>query len=229
MLRLARLAKDNWKDDSEKTGWLPIKYKNQVRWARPCLPFSSFWIPTKEWVEKFADKVGVWVTTETDCSDSENYLVYVGFVWLEGQAPAGEYGYDRHLFTENWEIRFKDTPDNNLMLVQHVENGTKIVFDRDGFLINDINGNYFLGGKTNGADSGNAIAINGDVLLALRPFVDWVGKLLTELINLKILGNMGSPAPLFPPNLLKLQQLQTQLNQGVQPNGGFLSDKVKAK
>jgi len=124
------------------------------------------------------------------------------FCMTGGQAPAGEYDYDRYLFTENWEIKFKDTPDNNLILIQHVDNGTKIVFDKDGFLINDINGNYFLGGKTNGADSNNAIAINGDVLLALKPFVDWVGKLLTELINLKILGNMGTPASVFLHDLI---------------------------
>ena len=227
MLYLARISKE-FKDDPDKTGWLPVVYKEQVRWARPLLPFSSFWLPTKEWVEKYADTVGVWVTTESDREDRENYLVYVGFVFMEEQAPTvQDYGYDRYVFTENWEILVKDTPDNNLIRLNHRENGISVVFDKDGFSINDINGNYLLGRKDIGADSQNGININGEVLIALKPFVDWVSKLLDELISLKILGNLGSPAPVFPPNLVKLQQLKTELQAGIQPKGTFLSDRVK--
>lgn len=230
MLHLAKLVK--YEEDPDKLGWIKVEYKEQIRWARPCFAFGHFFIPSKEWIDKYINSLAVWVTTEQGGDDRENYLIWMGFTFLDDGVPAEaleNYGYVRHQFTENWFTSVDDTPGDNKLIAKHRDNGISVTFDNSGFEVIDKHGNYIRSRANTGADGGIGIDVNGEVLIALKPFVDWAGRLLQALLNLKVLGNMGSPAPVFPSSVVELTQLQSELNAGIQPNGGYLSDRLRTE
>lgn len=71
--------------DEGKLGWLQVIYKEELRWARPCFPFGEYTPPSDEWIRNNADRFSVWVACESTFSkfESEDHLVYLGFVPLE--------------------------------------------------------------------------------------------------------------------------------------------------
>jgi len=122
----------NVQPDDTKRGWLQVVYKGGIRFARPCYMWGSFTPPTTLWLEKFADKFGVWVTTESgsEFMERENHLVYVGFDPYEDTLPQDildAFPEKKLAFTDRWEavvddgsvdpsflIRYKGDPDNDV-------------------------------------------------------------------------------------------------------------------
>jgi len=83
---LAAIAQvDTWQDDSNKTGWIRVIYKRELRWAKPCLGFGMA-IPTQEWVERNRTRYKIWVTAEDNPTEArrEDSLIYMGFYPIGG-------------------------------------------------------------------------------------------------------------------------------------------------
>jgi len=116
----------------EKKGWLQVVYHGEIRFARPCYMWGSFTPPTTLWLEKFADKFAVWVTTESgsEFMERDNHLVYVGFDPHEDTLPAdilAAFPEKKLAFTDRWEavvddgavdpsftIRYTGDPENDV-------------------------------------------------------------------------------------------------------------------
>jgi hypothetical protein len=131
---LARIAVDEYKLDDEKIGWLRVHYKGQLRWAMPKMRFGAFEMPSKEWVEKYGNLLGVWIVGQTtpDEREREAFLVWDGFAFLPGKVPQEAvegFPYVRMYFTENWTMLFSDKKDENRFVLKHLD-GSLIVIDR---------------------------------------------------------------------------------------------------
>jgi hypothetical protein len=95
--------------DDENKGWLLVIYKDEVQWARPCYPRGQFTPPTQAWIERHAEKWGVWVAPEMHphAEEQDDHLVYVGFEPLGGTLPSDvEAGFPKKQlwFTADWEV-----------------------------------------------------------------------------------------------------------------------------
>ncbi len=132
---LAKVSKDQYEVDEERgIGWLKVEYKGTVRWALPKMRFGSFEMPTKEWIEKYGDWLGVWIVNDdvADERESERYLVWDGFTFLKGSLPqeaVDEYPYVRLYFTENWKMLFSDHADTHRFVLQYID-GSEFRIDR---------------------------------------------------------------------------------------------------
>ena len=132
---LARIAVNEYEIDSQKIGWLWVWYKGELRLAMPKMRFGAFEMPSKEWVDKFGNLLGVWIVGQTtpDPRDEEAYLVWDGFAFLNGSTVPKEaldsFPYVRLYFTESWTMVFNDKKDENVFKVLH-QDGSVIKIDR---------------------------------------------------------------------------------------------------
>ena len=99
--------------DNTKKGWLQVIYKGGIRFARPCYTWGRFTPPTTLWLEKYADKFGVWVIPEeTEHSiEREDHLVYLGFDPFEDTLPQdilAAFPEKKLAFTDRWEVVVDD-------------------------------------------------------------------------------------------------------------------------
>lgn len=229
---LARIAKTEFQHDDQKIGWLKVIYKGEVRWAMPKMRFGAFEMPTKEWIEKFGDTLGVWIVSQSayDDRNREAYLVWDGFAFFEGKVPQEAldgFPYVRMWFTENWKIIVDDTKDKNVFKVVHAD-GSVIVIDRtkdaEQLLLNDAKlghkETWTKDGITITDKSGNeltfasdGVKINGDYVV-LKPMLDWLLQNAPQFV----MGNMGVPAPILP-------NVVTAGNQGLDTKKNFVSNR----
>ena len=229
---LAKIAVDEYEMDTQKMGWLRVWYKRELRWAMPKMRFGAFEMPTKEWLAKYGDCLGVWIVGQKtyDEREHEAYLVWDGFSFFEGKVPEealANYPYVRLFFTENWKMSFDDTVNANVFKLMHTD-GTSIVIDRtkdaENVTINDSKlGNSQTWSKSGMSwlDSfGNTIQtssvgvkINGQFVV-LQPTLDWILNNASAFV----MGNLGVPAPILP-NVTALA------NEGVENKTGFISNR----
>lgn len=230
---LAKIAVTEFEDDTEKIGWLRVWYKRELRWAMPKMRFGAFEMPTREWLTKYGDCLGVWIVGQKmhDEREHEAYLVWDGFCFLEGKVPAEaltNYPYVRLFFTENWKMSFDDTVNANVFKLVHVD-GTSIVIDRTVGSENVIITDSKVGNSQSWSKSGmswkdcfgNAITtdstgikINGQYVV-LKPALDWILHNAAAFV----MGNLGVPAPILP-NVVELA------NTGMEQSNDFVSNIV---
>ena len=132
---LARIAVEEYQLDDEKIGWILVWYKGELRWAMPKMRFGAFEVPTKEWVDKYGQSLGVWIVGQTtpDDRDTQAYLIWDGFAFLNDEKVPPEaldgFPYVRMQFTESWKMVWNDKEDSNAFRVTH-EDGSTIKIDR---------------------------------------------------------------------------------------------------
>ncbi len=202
MLYTARMISDSFDEDSDHRGFIKVHFKQQIQWARPALPFGSFRVPTKEWIQKYAkDAIDVFVSE----LNGENYLVYTGFTVYTDKLPEDaltHYGYRRIFFTENWTEYFDDTDQNNAYVVKHID-GTNITIDRtpDKEFIQIEDPKF----KNKILLDSTGVQINGDYVL-LKGFLDIL------MNNKAIIGidSLNGPVQLSPNMITAITQALAQ-------------------
>lgn len=132
---LAKISQEHYEVDDERgIGWLKVEYKGTIRWALPKMRFGAFEMPSKEWIEKYGESLGVWIVNDdvADERESERYLVWDGFTFLKGNLPKeafDEYPYVRLYFTENWKMLFSDMKEKHRFIIQYID-GSEFRIDR---------------------------------------------------------------------------------------------------
>jgi len=135
MLFEAKLvSEDFFENDPENMGSIRIFYNNKIRWARPNLPYGTFYVPTLEWIKKYAkvtdtgSAIGVYVQNV----NNSNRFVWTGFCIYKDQLPPDamkNYAYRRVTFTDNWIEYYDDKKDENAYVIKHID-GTIVTIDR---------------------------------------------------------------------------------------------------
>ena len=121
-------------DDPNKIGYIQVLHKGKSYWARPCLPFGEFYVPTKEWMEKYVFVNDAVANFSIYCQhiNNSNNFVWVGFGAKRGKLPnqaSTNYPKRRVKFTESWLEIYDDTPNTNFWELSHID-GSKIKIDR---------------------------------------------------------------------------------------------------
>jgi len=86
-------------------GFIPVYFRNEVRWARPVLNTHEIRIPTKEWISKYGDSLGIYV--QESIIEGISTLWWLGFCLFENNSLNAEfddeYPYLKILhFDESW-------------------------------------------------------------------------------------------------------------------------------
>jgi len=119
MLYEAKLISDSFEDDPEKRGFILVEFDRKLRWAQPQFDFGSIRVPSKEWVEKYKDAIGIYVSEV----GNQPHLVWTGFFVYKDRVPAiakKEYPYARVLlFSENWTIYASDSKGKHNFSIEH--------------------------------------------------------------------------------------------------------------
>ncbi len=153
--------------------------------AKPCLPPWFFFIPEKDtqvWVEFAAGDInspiwsGVWYPPKATPRD------------VDGNAPTKA---KKIIRTAAGHIVQFD--DNGSIFIQD-NNGNVITLDANGILIKDCNGNQLVMDKDGVKITNGAGALK---LVLLEPLLTW-------LQGHQHIGNMGSPTPPFPADIVDL-------------------------
>jgi hypothetical protein len=246
---LARISKDDYTLDADKIGWLMVVYKGELRWAMPKMRFGAFEMPTKEWVDKYGDLVGVWIVGQTtpDEREKESFLVWDGFTFLAGkvtQEALEDFPYVRMFFTENWTMLFNDTADKNLFKVVHLDGsiikldrtkdaesfevfdaklGNRQVWNKDGMTVTDAFGNLYKWTKDGALfqdANGNVISMTKEGFKVNDDFVV-LKPMLDWLLKVASTFGMGNMSAPVP----ILPANVTSLNQGINGKKNFVSNK----
>jgi len=108
VIRLTKIITDTkyWEiQDPKKMGFIPVYFRNEVRWARPVLNTHEIRIPTKEWISKYGDSLGIYV--QESIIEGISTLWWLGFCLFENNSLNAEfddeYPYLKILhFDESW-------------------------------------------------------------------------------------------------------------------------------
>lgn len=134
MLRLGRFSLDEFREDPAKMGWVNIEFDGEVHPVRTLSTFPNLSTVSREWIEKYQDKV--WALVEE--FDPGDLLILVGVAvfkdFPEGDPEFDEFSSDfpyvrLDLFTENWKRLVSDSPSGQKYAIRHVD-GTEILLDR---------------------------------------------------------------------------------------------------
>ena len=115
MLRLTKVVTDLTKwdiKDSSKMGFIPVFYKHEIRWAKPSMEAMSLKIPTRKWVEKYGESVGIYVYESID--EGVSTLWWTGFCLFKGSSISDDFTEEypnlriTH-FDESWTEVFSST------------------------------------------------------------------------------------------------------------------------
>lgn len=92
LCRIPDPIEDEWFDDADKVGWIPVIFKQEIRWAKPCLPLGTFNAPSQDWIIKNRKRFKVWVEFEESAFEPrrQDSLIYVGFYPMGGENPYPE-------------------------------------------------------------------------------------------------------------------------------------------
>jgi hypothetical protein len=110
----AELDGETTKLDDTKIGWLRVIFHGNIRWARPAYPKGCFTPPTKAFLDKYREKLGVWVAPQWSSNDDEQscHLVWTAFSPFGAQVlpPDVEAGFPakQFFYTANWELLVDD-------------------------------------------------------------------------------------------------------------------------
>lgn len=107
MIKLTKIVTNlqHWENpDIEKMGYIPVFYNHEIRLAKPLLPAMALKVPSKEWVEKYGEGIGIYVHP---AEEDSGLLWYTGYCLFKGNSLFEdfdeEYPYMRiSHFDESW-------------------------------------------------------------------------------------------------------------------------------
>lgn len=108
------------------------------RYARPCFSFPMIWVPSKQWLSKYADKIEVWITYEDGLTEKP---LYVGFGLKKDSGLTNEdFPNNGMILGEKFALNFDDE-NNKAGLFQLDGKKQAIVIDNDKTFIesDDLN------------------------------------------------------------------------------------------
>jgi hypothetical protein len=97
------------------TGWLLVRHKGNLRWARPSWPIGQYRPPSDAFLSVWAEKLSAWVIGEQQDNpeESDDSLVYLGFEFHEDCLPddvAAAYPKKQLLAFSNLELVVTEDP-----------------------------------------------------------------------------------------------------------------------
>ncbi len=93
--------------------------------------------------------------------------------------------------------------------------------------IDDTHGNFMQFDKDSSATGEMNITVNGLKRLATEDYVDWVkDTFLQFILDHRHMGNMGGPTPLFPADVVILNNIISQFTADIAAGADFLTNKM---
>ena len=166
--------------DPQKLGWIKVKYRHEVLWAKPCFQLGSFAVPTAEWVDAYGSSVYVLVDTIEGSDD----LVWVGFMFHTDATPdetVANYPYTKVFFTENWKLEVNDTPGELSLSLTRGDGKLTITANDSEFRLTSNVGNVVIdSANVHLGETGGEFVVMGQ-------------RLIDAFAAHKHIGNMGAP------------------------------------
>lgn len=178
-----RLAQPTGRVLDEDSSYIEVLIDGKSVYARPCMPFGVFAVPSKEWWAENSDKWLVWVTFEMN---NPAHPVWMGMCPLDNVKPDNaNYPNCWELKTRKWSVTIDDIEDT--VTVKSKTGGEKVKVTPQ---------NITFGG-------GNESLILGDQL------TNFLGQLIDTLSAASIVTPSG-PGTFDPGVITNLQTLKTQ-------------------
>ena len=171
---------DFWVDDRSKRGFIPVRFQSSISYAKPIFGLGQFIVPSKTFVEKFSNFIGVIVEP---LNNNFNELAWSGFTYLSKLGEDYDEFYPDHkaiYFDENWNFLLSNFKDDEYYRVKYLPDETL-------FEINRKSGEEFVqikDGKNN-----NEILMNNDGIKITDTFSNFIE---TKSEGITIQDNFGN-------------------------------------
>lgn len=76
----------NLLEEEDKT-FIEIEFRGNIVYAKPSMPFGTYFVPSTEWLEKHKESIGIWVAFE---HGDPSYPVWMGVAPLDDKHPESE-------------------------------------------------------------------------------------------------------------------------------------------
>lgn len=119
-----------WTDDSSKRGYIPIVFQSNISFAKPIFQFGQFIVPSKTFVERFSNFIGVIVEP---LNNNINELAWSGFTYIsELTADFKEFYPDRKMlyFDENWNFELNNFKEEEFYKIKFIPDQTTFEINR---------------------------------------------------------------------------------------------------
>lgn len=105
------LAKPTGKFLDEDNTYLEVLIGNKSFYAKPCMSFGSWNVPSKKWLDKYKDRIMVWVAFE---HGNPAHAVYLGINPLDEKIPELPYKNGKHYTSTKYRYSVDDDSDKFL-------------------------------------------------------------------------------------------------------------------
>lgn len=171
------LAKPTGKFLDEDNTYLEVLIGNKSFYAKPCMSFGSWNVPSKQWLEKYKDRIEVWVAFE---HGNSAHAVYLGVNPLDGKIPDLPYKNGKHYTSTKYRYSVDDDSDK-FLLERFTDNGVthKVSIDKNSIEVKvgsmgiKINDNMVVLGDGFGSQS----------IIMGEKFVAKLSELLSSIMN----------------------------------------------
>lgn len=178
------LAKPTGRLLEEDKTYIEVEYLGITYYARPCMPFGWFAVPSEEWLTKFKDEILIWITFE---ANNPGHAVWVGIFPRSGKFPQGNYPRTVTFKTELFTFFFDDVAKEFTITK---ENGQQIKLNEKTVL-----------GKF---DSDKEPAVLGNTTVSL------LKEILSEIKNITVMSPAGQTG--VPLNLSAFEKIEKKVD-----------------
>lgn len=119
-----------WEDDMSKRGFIPVRFQSSISFARPIFGLGQFIVPSKVFVEKFSNFIGVIVEP---LNNNFNDLAWSGFTYISQLGEDYDSFYPDHksiYFDENWNFILNNFKDEEYYRVKYLPDETTFEINR---------------------------------------------------------------------------------------------------
>lgn len=119
-----------WSDDKSKRGYIPVLFQTAISYAKPIFQFGQFIVPSKAFVERFSNNIGVIVEP---LNNNFNELAWSGFTYISELTPDFKEFYpDRKMlyYDENWFFELNNFKEEEFYKAKYIPDQTTFEINR---------------------------------------------------------------------------------------------------
>lgn len=203
-----------WTDDMSKRGYIPVKFQSNISYVKPIFQFGQFIVPSKTFVERFSNFIGVIVEP---LNNNFNDMAWSGFTYIS------QLSNDFDTFYPDMKMMYFDENWNFLLNNFKNEEYFKIVYltDKTTFEINRKKDEEFI--KIKDGKNNNEVLMNNDGIKITDTFVNFIQ---TSEQGIVIQDKFGNSINLTESGISiedKFGHILDLTNSGTKIDGDFIS------
>jgi len=203
-----------WVDDVNKRGYIPVKFQSNISYVKPIFQFGQFIVPSKTFVQKFSNFIGVIVEP---LNNDFNNMAWSGFTYLSKVSTDFDTFYPdlkMMYFDENWNFLLNNFKDEEYFRIIYLT-------DKTTFEINRKKDEEFI--KIKDGKNNNEVFMDNNGIKITDTFVNFIQ---TSSEGIRIEDKFGNAIVLDSSGISlqdKFGHILNMMSSGTQIDGDYVS------